>query len=182
MKKLLSTFILIITVYSLDAQKIYIGSNGTINFTSDAPLELIEASTDQLAGIINLDDRSFLFNVPMNTFQGFNSKLQQTHFNENYMESSKYPKATFEGKIIEEIDFTKPGTYSVRGKGTFLVHGVDDSRIIKTEMIIKPNSIEISANFTVFLEDHDISIPSVVNQKIAEEIEVEINIVLKPKN
>lgn len=181
MRRIIVFFIVFAITSHVLAQNIFIGSKGTIEFTSDAPLELIEASSESLAGIINLDDRSFLFNIPMNSFEGFNSKLQQTHFNENYIESHKFPKATFEGKIIEEIDFSKPGVYDVRGKGIFSVHGVEDSRIIRCKMVVKSNSIQISSDFTVFLEDHDISIPSVVFQKIAEEIDVKMEIVLKPK-
>jgi YceI-like domain len=181
MRKIIFTIFYFYFTLTISAQNIFIGSGGTIEFTSDAPLELIEASSESLAGAINIEDRSFLFNIPMNTFEGFNSKLQQTHFNENYIESHKFPKATFEGKIIEEIDFSKPGTYDVRGKGLFSIHGIEDNRIIRCKMTVKPNLIEIKSSFTVFIEDHDISIPSVVNQKIAEEIEVNIEIIVKPK-
>jgi len=181
MRKIILSFVSFTFILNLNAQQIFIGSAGTIAFTSDAPLELIEASSNQLAGAINLNDRSFLFNIPMSSFEGFNSKLQQTHFNENYLETHKFQKATFEGKIIEEYDFSKPGTYDVRGKGIFSVHGVEESRIIRCTMIVNANSIEINSEFTVLLEDHNIDIPSVVNQKIAEEIEVTINISLKPK-
>lgn len=181
MRKIILTFLGFAFLFNMQAQQIFIGSSGTIAFTSDAPLELIEASSNQLAGAINLSDRSFLFNIPMSSFEGFNSKLQQTHFNENYLETHKFQKASFEGKIIEEFDFTKPGTYDVRGKGIFSVHGVEENRIIRCKMIVNPNGIEISSSFTVMLEDHNIDIPSVVNQKIAEEIEVNININLKPK-
>jgi len=160
---------------------IYTSKNGKISFTSDAPLELIEAKSEKLSGVINTDDKSFLFTIPMTSFGGFNSTLQKTHFNENYVESSKYPQAKFEGKIIEDIDFKKPGTYSVRAKGKFEIHGVQQQRIIKSKLIIKKGSIDISSDFTVMLVDHNIKIPSVVNQKLAEEIKVKVNITLMAK-
>ncbi len=160
-------------------QEVYKGSNGKVNFTSDAPLELIQANSDQLKGVILPLDKSFAFKVSMKTFEGFNSSMQKTHFNENYIETDKYPEAIFEGKIIEDIDFSKPGTYKVRGKGKFNVHGVEQIRIIRCTLVINPESVVITSEFSVFLDEHNIKIPSVVKQKIAEEIMVSIKITLK---
>jgi hypothetical protein len=182
MKKTIILLLLFLPLikYSL-GQDLYITSKGNVEFTSDAPLELIEAASDQLNGILKLSDRSFAFRVPMKTFEGFNSSLQQTHFNENYLESAKYPYTIFEGKIIEEIDFNTPGTHIIRGKGSFTCHGVKSERIIKCKVEINQNKILISSEFTVFLEEHDIKIPSVVSQKIAEEIMVNVDLELVPK-
>jgi len=162
-------------------QSIFVVSEGQVNFTSDAPLELIEASSDELEGLIRLEDRSFLFRAPMKSFEGFNSSLQQTHFNENYVESDKYPYTLFEGKIIEELDFSETGTYTVRGKGKIVCHGVEQERIIKSQLTISDDALEVESEFTVFLDDHNIKIPAVVNQKIAEEILVEVTMKLKKK-
>ncbi len=162
-------------------KNIYSGINGTANFTSDAPLELIKAQSSKLSGIINKTDKSFLFNIQMSTFEGFNSALQRTHFNENYVESNLYPKTTFEGKVIEDIDFSKPGTYQVRAKGNLTIHGVKQQRIIKSTLVITQNSMKIKSTFTVMLADHKIQIPTVAKQKLAEEIYVNINIELLPK-
>lgn len=174
----LTLFLIPLTVMP---QSIFVVSEGQVNFTSDAPLELIEASSDELEGLIRLEDRSFLFRVPMKSFEGFNSSLQQTHFNENYVESDKYPYTIFEGKIIEELDFSETGTYTVRGKGKFVCHGVEQERIIKSRLTISANALEVESEFTVFLDDHNIKIPAVVNQKIAEEILVEVTMELKRK-
>jgi len=174
------TFFNIILIVS-NAQSVFTAAKSSIKFTSDAPLELIEAQSSQLQGAIKTSDRSFLFRVPMNTFEGFNSALQKTHFNDNYLETSKYASTQFEGKIIEEVDFNALGTYDVRGKGKFTCHGVEQERIIKCKMVITQNSIKITSNFTVLLDDHNIKIPSVVNQKIAEEIVVILDIELKKK-
>lgn len=152
-----------------------LSKEGSIEFTSDAPLELIEASSDQLKGIIDIESRQFAFTIRTVSFEGFNSNLQRDHFNENYMESEMYPESTFSGKIIEEVDFAKDGTYQVRTKGTLLIHGVEQSRIIKSKIDIKNGTIKVSSSFAVPLEDHDITIPKVVNQKIATEIQVQVS-------
>ncbi len=149
-------------------------SKGTIIFWSDAPLELIKASSNQLKGIFNAEKKQFAFTLNVNTFKGFNSPLQQEHFNENYLESAKYPRASFEGKIIEDIDLKRDGIYSIRAKGNLTVHGVSQERILKCELTIKNNVVTVKSNFTVLLADHNITIPKVVNEKLASQIKVEV--------
>lgn len=156
-------------------------SAGGIQFKSDAPLEVIQASSEELRGLIDPQKRSFAFSVPMNTFQGFNSPLQQEHFNENYLESSKYPNATFSGKIIEDIDFEAIGEYTIRAKGILKIHGIEQERIIKSKLSIRDKSLEVIADFSVLLEDHNITIPKIVYQKIAEEIQVQVKATFKPQ-
>ena len=155
-------------------QVLYFTDSGRVDFTSDAPLEVIKASSTKLAGVLNLEDRSFSFSIPMNSFQGFNSALQRTHFNENYLETEKYPKATFNGKIIEEVDFSTDGLVNIRAKGKLDIHGVEQDRIIRCSLRIIPGKLSVTSDFTVPLEDHDITIPSIVRQKIAEVIDVHI--------
>ena len=152
---------------------------GSVFFSSDAPLELIEARSDELVGIINPIERTFAFAVKMKSFEGFNSALQHEHFNENYMESSTFPKGIFSGRIIEKIDLTKDGDYNIRAKGMLILHGVKKERIIKSTVHVEGNQLTIHSKFTALLIDHDITIPRLVYQKIAEEIEVEINAVFE---
>lgn len=153
---------------------VYKVSTGSIAFRSDAPLELIKASSDELAGLVDTDRKQFAFRIKMNSFKGFNGLLQKEHFNENYMESDKFPYASFEGKLIEDIDYSKPGTYNVRAKGNLTVHGVTQERIIKVDLTIKDKTISIRSAFTVLLADHNITIPKVVHEKLASEIKVEV--------
>jgi hypothetical protein len=163
-------------------ENLYFTNTGYVEFTSDAPLEIIKASSEKLTGILNVDDRSFTFSVPMNSFTGFNSAMQRTHFNENYLESDKFPNSTFSGKIIEEVDLTKPGNIRIRAKGQFMIHGIMQDRIIQCSVKTGTTSIEVNADFTVPLRDHDITIPSIVQQKIAEIILVNIRFTMKPMN
>lgn len=162
--------------------KVFSTGSGTINFRSDAPFELIKASSKDLAGILDTEKKVFAFRVKMQSFQGFNSELQRVHFNENYLESNLYPDATFSGKIIEDIDFLKDGEYSVRAKGNLVVHGVSQERIIKADMTVKQDKIIIKSAFTVLLNDHNIPIPKVVKDKLASEIKVDVSVQLTPRN
>lgn len=149
-------------------------NNGSVTFSSDAPLELIKASSKEMRGKFDIARKIFAFTVKITSFVGFNSPLQKEHFNENYMESVQYPNASFSGKVIEDIDFSIDGTYTVRAKGNLSVHGVVQERIIKATLIIKDGKINISSDFTVLLLDHNIPIPKVVHEKLASEIKVAV--------
>lgn len=181
MKKLY--YLLLVSIIPLlgNAQDLFVVRSGTVNFTSDAPLELIKAESSEISGLLNIKDGSFAFRSSMNSFEGFNSSLQRTHFNSTYLKTNEFPHTIFDGKIIEEIDFSVPGKYTVRGKGRFTCHGVEQERIIKCLINVTQSNIEVTAQFTVFLDDHNITIPSVVNQKIAEEILVDVSLILTEK-
>lgn len=159
---------------------IYTCKTGQVSFFSDAPLEMIKASSKNLTGALNIKDRSFSFLLSTKTFEGFNSSLQRTHFNEDYLETDLYPNSTFKGKIIEEIDLSVPGTYKIRAKGKMYIHGLENDRIVRCDLIVGENKIDVKASFTVFLTDHSITIPSILNQKIAEEIKVDLVFTLTP--
>ena len=153
--------------------------SGKVSLKSDASLEVITARSNKLRGAIEPEYNTFAWTVEMRSFEGFNSPLQKEHFNENYMESTKYPKASFAGKIIEKIDFKTNGIYEVRAKGKLLVHGVEQERIIKSTLEVQGDKIRIRCSFTVPLSDHNISIPKIVHQKIAEEITITVDAELK---
>jgi polyisoprenoid-binding protein YceI len=161
--------------------QIYLCKDGHTKFTSEAPLELIKAQSNKTSGVLDISTKSVAFSIAVESFDGFNSGLQKEHFRENYMETNKYKAAIFKGKIIEDIDFTKNGTYTVRAKGTFTIHGTEKEKIVKTKITIKDKEIMIDASFEVPLDDHNINIPKVVNQKIASVIMVEVKATLKPK-
>ena len=165
-------FILCLTG-SLHAQRKFMMSRAEMNFKSDAELEVIQASSKNVQGIIDPATNQFAFTVEVKSFQGFNSALQREHFNEKYMESERYPRARFSGKIVEPIDVTVDGEYDIRVKGELDIHGIKQTRIIKTKVTVRSGIMQIESVFFVPLADHNISIPSIVSQKIASEIEVE---------
>jgi len=154
----------------------WISDQGHVSFSSTAPLEIISAQSKEVRGIISPASKSFAFSINIHSFQGFNSDVQQTHFLENYLEGKKYPEATFTGKLIEDIPFHVPGTYSVRAKGTLNIHGVSKERIIRGTLVVKKAGGHVETEFIVPVSDHGIRIPKIVQQKIADEIHVKVNI------
>ncbi len=154
---------------------------GTIQLHSNAELELIKATTDQLKGLVDTKKKTFAFKISMNSFQGFNSPLQQEHFNENYVETGIFPDASFSGKIIEDDDLTKDGDYIVRAKGLLTVHGVSQERIIKSNLNVLKGRMKLNSSFTVLLADHNIKIPRIVSEKLSAEIKVDVEAFLEEK-
>ena len=164
------------------AQNMYQLSNGKVKFYSNAPLELINASSDDLQGLLDLGQKQFAFRIPIASFMGFNSPLQKEHFNENYMETPDYPVATFSGKIIEDIDPKKDGDYKVRAKGKLNIHGVEQERIIYVNVKVKNGKMYATSDFMIPLADHNIKIPRVVYNKLAPDINVSVSTELIPKS
>lgn len=160
---------------------IYEVKSGDIHFFSEAPKELISASSKNLKGFLDIRRKTFAFKIDIPSFVGFNNPLQRGHFNENYMESTVYPNATFKGKIIEDVDFGKEGSYEIRAKGKLNIHGVEQERIIKVMLSIKKGKLAAKSDFTVLLTDHNIKIPRVVNDKLSPEIKVTVEASLQPQ-
>lgn len=150
-----------------------------MHFLSEAPLERIEATSTQPAGVLDLGDRAFAVQVPMRSFEGFNSPLQREHFNENYMESTIHPNAVFQGRIIEDIDLRSPGTHQVRAKGKFTVHGVERERIFPCAVVVAEDGVRATAQFDVLPADHEIRVPGLVKQKIAPVIHVTVDLLFR---
>jgi hypothetical protein len=181
MKRIVLFFLLLQSLLYADTPGIYSTENGTVAFSSEAAQELINASSHNLRGLIDTGNRTFAFRIQIRSFVGFNNGLQREHFNENYLESDKYPEAVFKGKIIEQVDLTKDGKYTIRAKGILGIHGVDQERIIKCEVDVQKEMIHVESKFTVLLTDHDIKVPKVVHEKIASEIRVELHADFKKK-
>ncbi len=173
--------ILFFVVPQLFFSQIFICKYGSTQFTSEAPLELIKAQSNKTTGVIDAATKNVAFSLGIESFNGFNSALQKEHFLENYLEAHKYKTADFKGKIIEDIDFSKNGTYTVRAKGILNIHGTGKEKIIKVKIIVKDKEVEIDSNFELSLAEHNIKIPKIVNQKIASVITVLVKAVLKQK-
>ena len=166
---------------SLAQSSLYICDNGNVNFVSDANLEIIEASSNALKGILDVSTNRFAFSIDIISFAGFNSALQLEHFRENYMEISQYSTATFEGRLIEQVDLVETGSHQLRAKGKMSIHGESQEIILSCQLISDQASITAQVEFNITLSDYNISIPKVVSRKIAEEINITVNAVLKKK-
>lgn len=159
----------------LQAQK-YMTQSGTIKFFSEAPLENIESVNNQVSSIINMENGEVVFTLLMKAFN-FEKALMQEHFNEKYVESEKFPKATFKGKIkdFNSVDLGS-GKQTVEVVGQLTIHGVTND--VQAQATIDRNSenqISASSTFNIDVADYDIKIPAAVKDNIAKSIEITVN-------
>jgi len=172
------TFLVVglLVAIGLDAQKIMTRS-GFVKFYSEAPLENIEATNNQVSSVIETSDGSFAFLVPIKGFV-FEKALMQEHFNENYMESGQYPKASFKGKIegVEQVNFKEDGEYQTTFSGTMNIHGVDRKISEKATINVKDGNASLHSDFELTPEDYDIKIPAGKRDNIAKTVEVTVKI------
>lgn len=172
MKRLLLLFALIACHIGI-AQDKYSTKTGIIDFEASVPsFEEVKAQNENVSAIINTATGEFASLALMNAFR-FKVALMEEHFNENYMESSKYPKAIFKG-TIKDFDLNKlgdtPANYTLAG--TLTVHGETQPLETTLRMYKKNSAIIIETEFEVKPEDFKIEIPKVVSNKIAETINV----------
>jgi hypothetical protein len=165
------------TFTKLSAQSKYFTRDGNISFYSDAPLEKIEAHNAKAASVLDPATGNIEFSVLMKAFE-FQKALMQEHFNENYIESTKFPKAVFKGKVddISKVNFTKDGSYPVNVSGDLTLHGVTKPVSAPGTIEIKDGKITAKSEFKIKNEDYDIQIPKLVSEKVAKEVRILVDV------
>ena len=123
MKKFTITFTALLLLTVSYSQQLYKATSSKTHFFSEAPLENIEAVNEKSQGLINTETKQIAIIIPIIEFK-FEKPLMEEHFNENYMETSKYKTASFQGKIISDIDFSTNGEYEATAEGVLTIHGV----------------------------------------------------------
>jgi len=179
MKRILLTALFLLAAFGSALAQKYFTRDGRINFVASTPLETIDATSKGANAVIDATSGAMEFSVLVKGFI-FEKALMQEHFNENYIESDKFPKASFKGRIQDPgaIQWTKDGSYPVKVKGTFSVHGVEKERTMDALITVKGGKITASSTFEVATADHDIKIPSVVQDKIAKVVRVSVEAAL----
>lgn len=176
--KPLKTFALVLclTPMAITAQDRFATRNGNISFFSSTPMENIEAHNRKVTSVYDATTGAVEFAVLIKAFE-FEKALMQEHFNENYMESNTFPKATFKGKIsgVTAADLKKAGTYPVEVSGDITIHGVAKPVSTKGTLTVDAAGIvKAVSEFSVKPEDHGIEIPGVVRGKIADKMKVTV--------
>lgn len=164
---------------ALQAQR-YGTRDGHVRFFSATPVENIEADNHKAGAVLDLSTKKIQFGMLIKAFE-FEKALMEEHFNENYMESSTHPKASFKGMIEKpaDVDFTKPGTYDVVVTGKMTIHGVTKDFSTPGKLVVTEEQVSVDAKFMVSPEEYDIKIPNTVRDNIAKEIEVTVDMDLK---
>jgi hypothetical protein len=151
-----------------------------VKFFSHAPLEDIEAINQEVGVLVSTTTNTIKVVIKIVVFK-FDKSLMQEHFNENYLESPKFPVATFTGSFIDKEKFKlgTPGTVQAIVKGDLTIHGITQQREIPCSLTVDDGGkVTVASEFMVKLEDHKIKIPSAVGQNISEEVKVSFSGVL----
>lgn len=180
MKKMIVFALGLTCALSVSAQK-YMTRTGTVSFLSKTPIETFEAKTSQANSSMNTATGDLAFLLLMKSFQ-FEKALMQEHFNEKYVESDKFPKATFTGKItnLSEVNFSKPGSYKASVTGDLTIHGVTQ-KVTTTGLIeVKADGIVVTAEFPIKVTDYGVKIPAATKDNVAETVTTRVRAELKP--
>lgn len=172
--KRICLFLLFLIFHQICSAQLFQTTSGGVGFYSSAPLEDIKAVSREGTGVLDASTGEISFKVKIRSFN-FRKGLMQEHFNENYMESHKYPDAIFRGKITEPLDTSSSKEQRVNLKGILTVHGVERERELPAVIQLKGNSLQLKSKFDVACKDHDIKIPRLMFRNIAEVIEVTVN-------
>ncbi|WP_153797600.1 YceI family protein [Foetidibacter luteolus] len=175
MKKIQLLFILLLSLQTAFSQ-LYITRNGLISFYSHTALEDINASNNEVASVLNSATGDFEFKVAIKSFH-FKKTAMEEHFNNaSYMDSEKYPRAGFKGKVtnISTVDFSKDGVYKVTVEGNLTIKDVTKPVTVNGSITVKSGAVSADAVFNVLRKDYNILGESFVQKKIAEQIQVTI--------
>jgi polyisoprenoid-binding protein YceI len=161
----------------------YFTKIGKINFdatTASSP-ERVEGVNRTVTCVVDSKTGNIQFAVLMKGFE-FEKALMEEHFNENYVESDKFPKAEFKGTIDnnDQVNYTKDGTYSVKVKGKLTIHGETKDVEAPGKLIIQNGKVSANAEFNVLLDDYKISIPGIVADKVSKAAKITVSCSLEP--
>jgi polyisoprenoid-binding protein YceI len=178
---LLIAAISIASINTINAQTLFT-KNGKISFFSKTSMENIDAVNNQVVSVLDSKTGTMQFSVQVTGFL-FKKALMQEHFNGDYMESGKYPKATFKGTIadISKVNFSKDGTYAVSVSGNMVLHGVTNKITVPGTVSIVGGKVNATATFNILLSDYKIDIPKMVQNNISKSIEIKVDCNYQPK-
>ena len=159
---------------SLQAQPL-MTRNGYIGFFSKTPMEDIKAVNKQVVAAIDLQKKTIAFAALLKSFL-FRKELMQQHFNENYVESDRYPKTRFSGNFSGDVNTQKDGSYPVQVRGKLTLHGVTREISVPAVIQVQNGKLVGTSNFQLVPSDFNIKIPGIVRDKIAERIDVRVSV------
>jgi polyisoprenoid-binding protein YceI len=179
-KKIILAAITLFLGFDLNAQIYKAKENGTeISFFSSSPLEDITAANKGAVVVMNTGTGDIQIRITIINFK-FKNALMEEHFNENYMESQKFPAAIFKGKVNEKVDYSKEGETKVTVTGKMDMHGVTKDITLEGTLTKKGNEMAMASKFKIKVADYNIKVPSLYVKNIAEIVDVTINSVLEP--
>ena len=178
MKKIMMLLFLFVGIINVSAQK-YMTKTGSLKFEASVEsFEEIAAENKNTSAILESATGEIAVLTLVKGFR-FKIALMEEHFNENYIESDKFPKATFKGKV-EDFDVAKLSSASGMFKisGDLTLHGKTKKVTTNAKISKSGDKITITGNFEAKPEDFDIEIPKLVSKKVADKVKITFNLLL----
>ncbi|MEP7262904.1 MAG: YceI family protein [Bacteroidota bacterium] len=175
MKNIVVVVCLLLAAATVNAQDKFFTRSGKVTFFSKSDMENIEAVNTKGTSVLDTKTGQLEFAVLLKAFE-FEKELMMEHFNENYVESDKYPKSTFKGTVddISAVNFQKDGVYPIKLKGQFTLHGVTKEVLTDGTIEVKGGKPTGKASFTILLADYNIVVPNVVKDNISKSVKIDI--------
>jgi YceI-like domain len=181
MKRILFLGLTTFAILGTATAQVFFTKSGNINFNSSSAVEKIAAKNNNVACKLNTTTGDLDF-VVLNKSFVFDIQLMQEHFNENYMESDKYPKSSFKGKVSSTtpINYAADGTHKVTVAGTMNMHGVNKPVSVPGTLAIKNGKVTLNSSFAIILADYGVKVPGEVKDKISKDSKITVNCTLEP--
>ncbi len=166
---------------TVSAQSKYFTKSGSITFDASGLTEDIKAENKKATFVLDAKTGALELAVLLKAFE-FERALMQEHFNENYVESDKYPKSTYKGKIadFDNVNLSKDGSYPIKITGNLTIHGETKEVPARGILVVKDGKVSGTASFKILLSDFDIDIPGVVKDKISKTVNINVAVWLDP--
>ena len=181
MLRILILFVVVTSIANTSFAQKYFTRDGNIHFLSETPVENIEADNNKAMAVYDSESGAVEVAALIKSFK-FDKALMEEHFNENYMESEKYPKAIFKGSVAEASrpDLSIDGEYPVSMSGNMTIHGVTQPATIDATFTVTDGEVTAKSKFDVVLADYEIDVPKIVRENIAKVISINVDLDLKP--
>lgn len=176
MKHFIIVFFLILGFQQANAQD-YGAKEIYVHFFSPAPIADIEAISNSATASLDLTKKEVEITMNVASFK-FKKALMQTHFNEKYIESDKFPTASFKGKFTDNINLSKDGVYQFDIEGKFNIHGVERTKTVPCKIIVKDQKIVFETNFKLLSADFKIKAPDIIYRKVGQEVTIDVTGIL----
>jgi len=179
--RLFLAYVIFVSALTVKAQDKFYTKNGSIAFYSKTPLEDIEANHKSAVCVLDTKTGVLQFTVLIKGFEFENEEMQE-HFNEDYLESDKFPKAEFKGQIVNNaaINYSKPNTYPVNIRGQLTLHGVTKEVQSTGTIKVDGDGLTAASSFIIQVADYNIKIPSLVRDKVAKTVKITVDTKLIP--
>jgi polyisoprenoid-binding protein YceI len=181
MRRIIILSIGLLLTFMVNAQNVYFTKTGHVYFMSHTEVIDIDGNNNQVTSFFNIEKNEIVFQLLIKSFK-FTLATAEEHFNETYMESDKFPKASFKGSVINtnDVKITVNGTYKVIVKGDMTIHGVTKPIEQEGSITVKDGKISAVSSFKINIDDYSIKVPKLVEDRVAKVVDVKIDLEYEP--